>query len=164
MIPGASAFDPTLFLDATLTEPTVRRPPLPVENPDDSENGLYQGQVLKVQMRSWNSRDGSKSGLALDVTVAVSLPPAVQQMLKLSTDKVNFVDGAMLDLMPDGRSLDNSPGKNRRIRIWREAINKNKPGDSFAFRMLEGQFVKVKIVHELYEGETLDKIGNVFPL
>ena len=154
-----SAFDPQSFLDATISEPSVRRPPLPIENPY-ADDRLYVALIGEPKMRSWTGKsDPSKSGIACDISLVIDVPGQMQADLGLPP-QVTLRDSIMLDLTPQG-AIDNAAGKNGRLRIYREATNLNKPGDVFAFRKLQGQVVKVKPAHELYNGDIMDKVGTV---
>lgn len=143
-------FDPQTYLDASLTAPSTRRPPVPT--------GDYPGVIQEPKSRAWQSRDGSKSGIAVDVPVKLTLPPDVTAALGVS--EVTISDSIMLDLTESG-TIDNSPGKNTKLRRYREALDLNKPGDTFSFRMLQGRFLTAKIKHDLYEGEIYDRIESV---
>ena len=66
----------------------------------------------------------------------------------------------MLDITPNG-ALDNAPGRNGGLRRYREACDLNKPGDSFSARQMTGKVVKVKITHELYLDEPVERISGV---
>ena len=145
-----SNFDPSTFLDVTLTVPTEKRPPIPV--------GDYQALITEVKSRAWNSKDGSKSGIALDAVLEIQLPSAVAELVKQLTIKIN--DSIMLDLTEAG-SIDNSPGKNSKLRRYRDALDMNKPGDSFSPRMMTGRFIGVKIKHDPYEGEIYERVEAV---
>lgn len=148
-----SQFDPAMFLEATLTEPTVRRDPLPA--------GEYHATIGQVTARAWTSKkDSTKSGIAWDIPLEVEVPEDVKLALGLDKDTLTFKDSIMLDLTPNGM-LDNGPGKNRRMRIYREAVDMNKPGDSFSAARMFGQPILVKIAHEIYEGNTVEKIAGV---
>ena len=77
----------------------------------------------------------------------------------------------MIDLTPGSvlvggqiqGSVDNSKGKNNAQRIYREATGLNKPGEAFSWRMMQGKVVKVKVKHEDYQGNIVEKIAGVFP-
>lgn len=153
-----SIFDPQAFLNATVDTPSVKRPPLPAQNPA-SPDGLYIGILSEPVPKQWSSKDQTKSGVKMDVSITVDVPAEVQQSHGLPPTVVLF-DSIMLDQLPNG-GIDNSPGKNRRMRVYREAVDMNKPGDAFAFRMLTGRPVKVKVDHELYNGEIQERVGNV---
>lgn len=155
----ASLFDPQSFLDATIDAPSVRRPPLPVENPATPDR-LYLAVLGEPKPRAWQGKtDPSRSGIAFDIPVKIDVPAELREKLGVEA-QVTLSDSIMLDLTEQG-AIDNGPGKNRRLRIYREATDLNKPGDVFSFRKLEGRLVKVKIDHELYQGDIMDRVGTV---
>lgn len=146
-----SSFDPNAFLDATITEPTVKRNPLPAGQD-------FVGTVGAVKMRTWQGKaDPTKSGIVADVPIVIDLSAYPDQK---STAKVTLTDGVMLDLT-DGGMIDNGPGKNGKLRRYREALDMNKPGDAFSFRAMEGRLIKVKISHRTYEGDIFDQVDSV---
>ena len=148
-----SSFDPSLFLDASISEPTVKRPPLPV--------GDYLGVIGEVTARNWTGKkDPSKSGVAWDVPLVIEVPAEVQASLGLISSTLQFKDSIMLDLTPNN-ALDNAPGRNGGLRRYREACDLNKPGDSFSARQMTGKVVKVKITHELYNDEIMERVSGV---
>lgn len=148
-----SAFSPESFLDATLNEPSVKRPPLPV--------GDYLGVIGEVKSRPWTgTKDPSKSGMAFDVPVALEIPAEVQAALGLTMATLNLKDSIMLDLTEAG-TIDNSLGKNGHLRKYREALDMNKPGDSFSVRRMQGQVALFKIGHEMYNDEPQERIKGV---
>jgi hypothetical protein len=157
----ASSFDPNHFLDATMETALVQRPPLPAGRE-------FISTIADLKQRAWKSKeDPTKSGIAIDVThefLVASLPPDIQQNYRdpegKPLEKIIIVDGIMLNLTETG-AIDFAPGKNAKLRTYREAVDKNKPGDVFNLRMLIGQNVRSKIKHEPYEGNVYDKIASV---
>lgn len=148
-----SAFDPNSFLDATLEEPSERRSPLPV--------GDYVATIEEVTARTWQGKkDPTKSGIAWDVQLAVEVPADVQTLLGLTKSTLTLKDSIMLDLTPNN-TIDNAPGKNPRLRNYREALDMNKPGDVFSARKMIGRLITVKVAHDLYEGMPIEKISGV---
>lgn len=147
-----SNFDPSTFLDATITEPSTRRPPLPAGRD-------FVGVIGEIIPRPWQGKkDPTKSGIAMDVLVEIDLsayPDVLNQ-----PPKVTLQDSIMLDLT-EGGTIDNSPGKNGKLRRYREALNMNKPGDSFSFRAMAGRMIKVRISHREYEGELFDQVESI---
>lgn len=149
-----SQFDPNLFLEATLTEPTEKRPPLP--------EGDYTAQIGTITARTWQGRkDPSKSGIAWDIPLTLTIPDELQA--QGSPKEIRIVDGMMLDITAEGM-IDNGRGKNGRLRMYREATKLNGKGDTFSAKRMEGTFVLVKVKHELYEGNIYEKVGMVAPL
>ena len=161
-----SAFDPNVFLDAQTEEVNAKRPPLPVENPA-APDGLYTAIISDVQMKTGTIEKGDRAGqpwLAAVVSIDVEVPQQVQDGLGIKLDKgsIRLSEYAMLDLTPDGKGLDNGVGKNRRQRQYREALDMNKPGDVWSWRKAVGQVIKIKLTHEMYNGEPQEKIGALF--
>ena len=139
----SSQFDPQQFLDVQLTEPSVKRPPIPV--------GEYPAIIGEVKSRAWQGKaDPTKSGIAFDVPLTVELPPSVAAVM--GQPNVVIGDSIMLDLTPNG-AIDNAPGKNRKLRAYREALDMNKAGDSFSARAMQGRVVKVMVSHDINDGK-----------
>ncbi len=147
-----SIFDPNALLDTTLDEPTLKRPPLPI--------GDYPAIIGEVVAIQWTSRDGSKTGYKWNVPLDVQITPDVQQALGIDQSFVRITHGVMLDMTAAG-ALDNSVGKNRGLRQYREALDLNKPGDTFSARKMVGQMVLVRISHVEYNGEPTEEIKGV---
>jgi hypothetical protein len=61
--------------------------------------------------------------------------------------------------LTDSNTIDNAPGRNRRQKEYRDALDLNKPGDVFNWRMVQGKPIKVKIDHELYENNIQERLG-----
>lgn len=155
-----SAFDPQAFLDAQQNEVNTKRPPLPTENPDDP-NGLYTAVIGEIKPVSGIIGKGDRAGqpwLQMVVPLRIQVPAAVQALG--IPPEVTLTDRPMIDITPQG-SIDNSVGKNRGQRTYREATGTNKPGEAFAWRMLQGKVVKVKIDHELYQDAVMERVKNV---
>lgn len=146
----SSNFDPQSFLDATMSAPLTKRPPI---NP-----GAYSATIGEVKSRAWQSKDGSKSGIAWDVPLAIELP--ADEAERVGQPQVTITDSMFLDLTDTG-GLDVAPGKNRRLRAYREALNLNNPGDSFSGRMMQGRMVRVAVKHDVVEGEVYERVGSV---
>lgn len=149
----SSAFDPDSFLDISINEPFKKRPPLPV--------GDYTAVIGDIKARAWTGKkDPTQSGIAWDIPLMVEIPPSVKEALGLSQDVIPLSDSAMLDITPGG-TIDQAPGKNRKLRNYREALDMNKPGDVFSARKMTGRVVKVKIKHDIYEGEPVERVDGV---
>lgn len=154
-----SMFDPGTFLDATTTEAAVKRPPLPP--------GLYVGTIQAVKTDSGTIGKGDRIGqpwLSFIVPIKIEVPAAVKEQFKDYPEQVTLTERPFADLTADHKGLDWGLGKNRGLRIIREATGTNTAGEVFAPRMLEGRQVQVQVVHELYNGETVEKIGGIFKL
>ena len=156
-----SAFDPNVFLDAQTTEVNEKRPPLPAENPAESD-GLYLAVIGEIKTASGQIEKGDRAGqpwVSMLVPLRIQVPSEVQS-LGLNPE-LTITDRVFLDLTPQG-ALDNSKGKNRAQRTYREACDMNKPGEPFAWRMLQGRTVRVKLSHELYDGNIQERISGIF--
>ena len=149
-----SQFDPATFIDATITEPTTRRPPLPAGRE-------YIAVVGEPKPREWQGKkDPTKSGIAVDVPLEIDLTayPDVQE--KIGVPRVVVQDSIMLDTTPTGM-IDNAPGKNGKMRRYRDALDLNKPGDQFSFRAMQGRQLRVRIKHREHEGDLFEEVEAV---
>ena len=159
-----SAFNPDAFLSAQVSEVNEKRPPLPVENPEPGSNGFYTAVISGVQMKSGTINNGERAGqpwLCAVLPLKIEVPQQLQDAMGYPPT-VTLTDRAFLDLTPDGRGLDNGKGKNRAQRMYREALDLNKPGDVWSWAKAEGQPVRVKVAQEVYQGEIQEKVGGVF--
>lgn len=149
-------FDPMAFLDAATSEAFTKRPPLPV--------GDYIATVGELAPRSGEIKKGDRKGeqyQALNVPLEISLDqyPEAKNALGGAVDKVTVYHMVMLDVK--NGSLDNSPGKNNNLRRYREALDLNTPGQPFAPRMMQGRPIRVKIKHDIYEGELQERVDSI---
>lgn len=144
-------FDPAQFLDITVESPFEERIPLPI--------GEYTAMIGQIGARSWQSKDGSKAGVAWDIPLVVDVPPDVQQTCNCSPT-LKITDSAMLDINESGNGFDFGPGRNRVLKDYREATDTNKPGDKFGAKVLQGKVIKVRITHDLWEGRVREKIAG----
>tara|TARA_R110000868_G_scaffold544_5_gene4024 strand:+ start:89 stop:571 length:483 start_codon:yes stop_codon:yes gene_type:complete len=157
-----SAFDPNVFLDAQTTDANEKRALLPADNPDSSD-GLYTAVIGEIKTDSGTISKGDRTGqpwISMVVPLKLQLGSAVQA-LGLPAE-FQLTDRAFLDLTPQG-GMDNSKGKNNQQRKYRDAAGLNKPGEAFAWRMLTGRVVKVKVAHELYLENIVEKVAQVLP-
>ena len=130
------SFDPQSFLDATVTSSNdTKITPVPV--------GEYMGVIDKVEPRQWQSKDGTKTGISLDVTWLVE-DSGVKEFLGRPT--VTIRQGVMLDINAQG-GLDTASGKNIGLGRLREAVGKNEAGQPFSFNMLPGLSAKISVSH-----------------
>lgn len=148
-----SIFNASSFLDSTTTEANTRLPPLPP--------GDYLGVIENLEQAAWASKDGSKAGTKFNVQL--SLDPASNPAAASGgfPPSLRVPDSIMLDVTADGKSLDNSQGKNGRLRQYREALGLNVPGQPFAPRMMIGRQLRVKISHREYQGELFNNVDGV---
>lgn len=156
-----SQFDPNLFLDATTSEVNVKLPPLPTENPAAAD-GLYVAQIGEVKMESGTIEKGERAGqpwLSAIIPLIVEVPQQLQEALKYPPT-YQVTDRVFIDLTPQ-KTIDNAPGRNRGQRAYRDALDLNKPGDSWSWRKATSSVVKVKISHEMYNNEPQVRVGAV---
>jgi hypothetical protein len=159
---NASPFDPQAFLDAQQTEVNEERALLPTENPADP-NGLYLAVIGEIKTSTGIIGKGEKQGqpwVSINVPLRIQVPSEAQA--GGIPPELTITDRAFIDLTPSG-SIDNGKGKNRAQRSYREATGMNTPGEPFAWRMLTGRTVKVKIVHEPYQDRFLEKAAAILP-
>lgn len=149
-------FDPATYLDVEISEPSVRRPPIPA--------GDYNAVIGEVKPEAWSGKPGGaaegKTGMKYQVPLNLDLPAEVAAQVGLKEPILKLTDSVMLDLTDNG-AIDNSPGKNGKLRRYRDALDMNKPGDVFSARKMMGRPVRVKISHELYQGEIMERIDSV---
>lgn len=141
------SFDTESFLSASISGSNDTKViPCPV--------GEYQAVIEKVDARQWQSKDGTKTGVALDVTWLIE-----DQGAKAVTgrEQVSVRQGIMLDTV--GGQLDMSSGKNIGLGRLREAVNLN--GDSFSFMQLPGQMAKVEVSHRVVGEDVFAEIKKV---
>lgn len=161
MSQAPSGFDPKVFLSATVSEVNEKRQPLPVENPF-SPDGTYVSVMKEPTMEAGMIEKGERAGqpwLMANVPHHIEVPQQLQETLKLPPVVV-IIDRCFIDLTPQ-KSIDNAPGRNRRQRVYREALDLNKAGDVWSWNKVTGQAIKIKIEHEMYLGEPQDRIGQV---
>jgi hypothetical protein len=105
--------------------------------------GEFMGVISKIEPRTWQSKDGTKTGITLDVSWLIEDAGA-----KAATgrDEVVVRQGIMLDVTPGG-GLDMGQGRNIGLGRLREAVGKNGPGEPFSFNMLPGLMAKVSVGH-----------------
>jgi len=157
-----SQFDPAAFLDAQVNEANEKRPPCPTENPD-SPDGLFTAVIGEITTGAGTIGKGDRAGqpwVSMIIPLRIQLP-AVLQATGLPPE-LTITDRAFLDLTPSG-SIDMGKGKNRAQRAYRDATGMNKPGDVFAWRMLQGKVVKVKLAHELYNDTIQERVAAILP-
>ena len=105
--------------------------------------GEYQGIISKIAPRQWQSRDGTQSGVALDVFWLVE---DANVKAVCGRDEVVVKQGLMLDTTPQG-GLDVTTGKNVALGRLREAVGKNTSGEAFSFAMLPGLMARISVGH-----------------
>lgn len=158
----SSAFDPSVFLDAQVNEVNEKRPPLPTENPDHA-SGLYLAVIGEIKTDSGTISKGDNAGkpwVSMLIPLRIQVPSAVQGLG--IPQEITLTDRAFLDLTPQG-ALDNSKGKNRRQKDYRDATGTNQAGVPWSWRQLQGKTVMVRVNHELYNDTIQERVGAVLP-
>ena len=147
-----SNFDPDTFLNATVTAPSEKADPLP--------EGEYLGVCGKPEVRVTQGRkDPSKTYMFVDIPLSLEIPAELQVERNLPpTRRITHSFG--LDVTDQG-AMDNSKGKNNGMRLLREALDMNKPGDSFSLAAVEGRALRVSVKHELYNEQIQERVRGV---
>lgn len=147
------SFDPQAFLDASVTEANdTKIIPVP--------QGEYMGIIDKITPRTWQSKDGTQSGVAIDILWLVE---DADVKAFLGRDTVTVKQGLMLDTLSTG-ALDMSKGKNVGLGRLREALNLNQPGQPFSFGMLPGNAGKISVSHRISGEDTFAEVKSVAKL
>lgn len=132
------SFDPNTFLNQTVDSALdTKVVPCPA--------GEYLALAEKVDIKTWSSKDGSSSGLKLEILWDIQ-DEAVKALLGRDSVKVN--QQQILDLTEEG-GLDVGKGKNVGLGRIREALGLNVPGEPFAFPMLQGRMATVTVSHRI---------------
>ena len=156
-------FDPSAYLDAPIENPLERRLPL---TPTD-----YTGVIQDVKIVPWQSKDKVDevtgqlmSGLRFEIKIALEVPEAERTRVNLRGESFVITDGALLDLTPT-KAIDDSPGRNSRLRMYREATDLNRPGETFSIRKLIGRPIKVKLGQRILpSGDPTEEVQMVAKL
>lgn len=144
------SFDPQAFISASISSSNDTKViPVPV--------GDYHGVIEKIAPRQWQSKDGSQTGIALDVFWLVE-DAGVKEFL--GRDTVTVRQGIMLDTTPSG-GLDVSKGKNIGLGRLREAVGKNQDGQPFSFEMLPGLSARISVTHRIAGEDTFAEVKSV---
>jgi len=145
-----TTFDPTTFLNQTVEgQLDTKTVPCPA--------GEYLALADKVDVKTWASKDGSSSGLKLEIIWDIQ-DENVKKLLDRDTVKVK--QDQMLDLTETGQ-LDMGKGKNIGLGRIREALDMNKPGEPFAFSMIAGRMAKVLVSHRAVNDDLFPEIKKI---
>ena len=146
------SFDADQFLNSSVTGANSTKViPVPM--------GDYQAVIEKITPRQWQSKDGTQTGISLDVFWLIE-----DQGVKdyLGRDTVSCKQGIMLDTIHGG--LDMSPGKNVGLGRLREAVNCNDGTTAFSFHPLPGQMARVTVKHRIDGEDTYAEVKAVAKL
>jgi hypothetical protein len=143
-------FDPAAFLDQVTTEAnSTKATPVPV--------GEYTGVIKELKTATWQSKDGTKSGVKLQVVWTVEDPSFAEA---LGRDSATIRQDIMLDLT-ESNGLDFGKGKNIGLGKLREAVGLNRPGQPFSPSQLVGQCAKVSVTHRIHEDQIFAEVKGV---
>lgn len=136
------SFDAQSFLDSTFqgANDTVIKP---------CPQGEFAAIIDKLSPRQWQSKDGLKTGISLDITWLIE---DSNVKAELDRETVSVKQSLFLDSNESG-GLDMGQGKNVALGRLREAVGKNTPGEPFAFNMLPGLMAKVKVGHRQHKDD-----------
>lgn len=145
-----SQFDPQAFLDTQTTEANDTRViPCPV--------GEWPATIEGVDIKSGVSQKNGEAWTKLAVKWKIEGCDANRLA---DRDPIYVTQGVLLDITSAG-GLDMGKGRNVQLGRVREALDLNKPGQPFAFRMLVGRTAKVAISQREYEGNIFDDVKGV---
>ena len=145
-------FDKEAYLNLSIDEAFERRPVIPAAD--------YPALIQSVDVRKWQAKDKYydsgpragqlKEGIAYDLKLEVEVPLDVRERLGFKPDfKLMITDSLMADLNSSG-GLDTTPGANRQMRAYREALDMNKPGVPFRPAEMAGRRVLLRVKHEAW--------------
>ena len=147
----SSVFDPDAFLNQSVegenSTKVIVCPP-----------GEYIAVAESATPRTWQSKDGAKSGVSLDIIWKIE-DEGVKQICK--RDTVQVKQSLFLDL--DGNKLSTKEGENVGLGRLRKAINLNDPSRPFALNMIPGQMAKVVVTHRTSDEDIFAEIKKVLP-
>jgi hypothetical protein len=133
-----TTFDPTAFLNQTFEDANST---VSVPVPESEPLAIAD----KVDLNTWQKRDGSASGLKLDIVWDIQ---DAEILAMLDRPKATVRQSIMLDLTDSGQ-LDFGKGKNVQLGRLRAALDLNEPGKPFSFAMIQGRMGKVSVKHRI---------------
>jgi hypothetical protein len=143
---NSSTFDPSLFLQTSVTEANATRlVPVP--------EGEFQGVIKEINPRSV----GNEGRVVMDVTWAVE-GAEIKQLLGMDTATVR--QSIWLDFTDTG-GLDFGAGKNVGLGRLREALKQNTAGKPWSPSNLVGATGLVKVVHSVDKNDSTIIYANV---
>lgn len=151
------SFDPNAFMAQTAQGAnSTKRNTVP--------EGIYPFITDAVVPESFRytqgKKDPSKWYLFLDLKLKCQLPPDVAAEYG---DTVGTVFHSLTIDRTDSGSIDMGKGKNVQLGRLREAFGMNDPTKPFQWTDLGGKSGKVKIKHEMYEGNAQERVDSFLP-
>lgn len=113
--------------------------------------GEFVAVITKIDARQWQSKDGTKSGVSLDVSWEIQDDGSVQAITGREKNIVRQSVG--LDFT-ESNQLDMGRGRNISLGRLREAVGLNSPGKPFSFNQLPGQLAKIVVKHRAADDGT----------
>jgi hypothetical protein len=151
-----SDFDPTAFLDGATEQVSERMPNLPAGQ--DYISTIESVDFRKVQ----GKKDPAATFLFMDVKHKIDTSRVEINGHAYPTPTRTIVDGFIVNTKEGNpNAIDYGPGKNGRIRQYREALGLNEAGVTFSPRAMIGRQLRVKTKLDPYEGDFFDKIDSV---
>lgn len=124
--------------------------------------GSYPAVISKVATATWESKDGSRSGLKAQIMWEIEDEGVREICLR---DKVLCRQDVMLDLTDAGK-LDMSKGKNLGLGRLRTAVGQN-GASRWSWRMLEGARAMVEVGNRVSDKDPdiiYDEVTKCFPI
>lgn len=152
-----SGFDPSVFLGATLTEANTRRPPVP-------GGSVLKGVLGEPKFRQVEGKQEKNLGVIytfLEVPIKFDLTQTPGLADQIGQNEVSLQWSTGVDLLPNGQGFDMAKGKNNGLRILREALDLNVPGQPFNIMMIVGRSVLCTIKNDPYLDTVQDKVGSI---
>jgi hypothetical protein len=148
------ALDVNQYMNATHQgENATKMTPIPV--------GEYKSVITDVVLESLpGKKDVTKTYLKCNVTHQLD-DAGLREQLK--REKVTMTQDFLIDLTASG-DIDFGADRNIKLGRLREACGLNDPQTPWSFPMFKGRVVKVKVGHEMYEGEPRSKVFNTTKL
>lgn len=147
-----SDFDPTSFLDGATEQASERMPNLPAG----------QDYISTIEDVTFRQVQGKKDPTATYLFMDVKHKIDTSQVPDYPTPTRTVVDSFIVNTRTDNpNAIDYGPGKNGRIRMYREALGMNEAGRPFAPRAMLGRQLRVKTKLDPYEGDFFDKIDSM---
>lgn len=148
-----SNFDPSAFMNAVYNDANSTEI-IPCDE------GEYQAIAGDLVWSTWQSRDGSKSGIKVTIPWTID---SEEQRQKTKRSSIVVKQDLMLDTTSDGM-LDMSEGRNIGLGRLRDALGLNRKGVPFKFDQIPGKAAKVRVSRREYEGRLYEEIKAVAPL
>lgn len=146
-----SMFDPQAFYSMTIEDSFEDRIPL--------ELGDYTAVIGEITPRAWSRKDGTGTGYAWDIPLIIDVPADMQVRCNCGPT-MKITDSVIIDMTPNN-TMDNSPGKNSKLKSYRVATDTNKKGERFGMMTLQGKVVLVRIGHKIWNDRPIEEVKGI---